>query len=154
PDGAAPEVVIVHAVSLPPRQYGGRYVEDLFTNRLDPAAHPYLREIAGLRVSAHFLVRRDGSLAQFVPVGMRAWHAGASRCLGRERVNDFSVGIELEGCDDESFTLEQYVSLAGLLDALREEWPDLGPDRYFGHSDIAPGRKTDPGPCFDWRRIR
>lgn len=154
PFGCIPEVVIIHAISLPPRRYGGRYIDDLFTNRLDVSAHSYFREIGGLRVSAHFLVRRDGRVAQFVPVGMRAWHAGVSVCLGRERVNDFSIGVELEGCDEESFALEQYNSLSELLRALREHWPRLGPDRWFGHSDIAPGRKTDPGPNFEWSRIR
>ncbi len=148
------EAVIVHAISLPPDCYGGRYVEQLFCNRLDVGAHPYFEQIAGLRVSAHFLVERAGGIVQFVPVARRAWHAGESRCLGRERVNDFSVGIELEGCDHESFTLAQYATLAALVRGLRRDYPQLGDDRLFGHSDIAPGRKTDPGPRFDWDRLR
>lgn len=154
PDDCIPEVVIIHAISLPAGRYGGGFVEDLFVNHLDPGAHPSFPEIARLQVSAHFLVGRSGELEQFVAVGKRAWHAGASRCLGRERVNDFSIGIELEGCDYESFTMNQYRCLAALLAALRHEWPQIGADRLFGHSDIAPGRKTDPGPCFDWTLLR
>lgn len=153
PPGCRPEVVIIHAISLPPGVYAGRSVERFFTNRLDPDEHPYFREIASLAVSAHLFVRRDGELIQFVPVRMRAWHAGVSRCLGRESVNDFSIGIELEGCDDESFTRAQYDGLAALIAALRVDWPHLRSDRLFGHADIAPGRKTDPGPYFDWKAL-
>lgn len=154
PDGDGVEVVIIHAISLPPACYDVEAVSALFTNCLDPSAHPYFAEVAPMRVSSHFLVDRAGRIVQFVPVGMRAWHAGVSSCLGRERVNDFSVGIELAGCDDESFTLAQYQATAALVDALREFWPALRPDRLFGHNDIAPGRKTDPGPCFDFARLR
>jgi AmpD protein len=148
------DVVIVHAISLPPRCYGGGFVEALFTNRLDACAHPYFREVAPLKVSAHFLIERGGAVVQFVAVDKRAWHAGASRCLGRERVNDFSVGVELEGCDEESFTLVQYERLAALIRALSVRWPVLGQERVFAHCDVSPGRKTDPGPCFDWGRFR
>lgn len=154
PRGEEIEVVILHAISLPPRRYGGDAVERLFTNRLDRAAHPGFADLAGLKVSAHFFIRRDGSLRQFVSTAMRAWHAGVSSCLGRGAVNDFSIGIELEGCDEEAFTRCQYESLDVLADALQRRYPRLSRDRYFGHSDVAPGRKTDPGPWFQWRRFR
>ncbi|MCA1978951.1 MAG: 1,6-anhydro-N-acetylmuramyl-L-alanine amidase AmpD [Thiobacillus sp.] len=150
PDGAAIELVVIHNISLPPGVFGGDAVIDLFTNRLDWDAHPYYQGIRGLRVSAHFLIRRDGSLIQFVPCGLRAWHAGVSSWQGRERCNDFSVGIELEGSDDTPFTDAQYATLAPLVDALKRRYPIRG---VVGHSDIAPGRKTDPGPHFDWRRL-
>ena len=135
---------------MPPGEFGGDSIERLFTNRLDPAAHPYFREIAGLKVSSHFLVRRDGELVQFVPVGRRAWHAGVSSWRGRERCNDFSIGVELEGTDDGPFTDAQYERLAGLVAALKAKHPlrDIA-----AHSDVAPGRKTDPGPQFDWPRV-
>jgi AmpD protein len=151
PEGMAIELVVIHNISLPPGQFGGSGIVELFTNRLDPAGHPFYAGIEGLRVSAHFLIRRDGELIQFVPCGGRAWHAGASSWRGRERCNDFSVGIELEGTDDLPFTDAQYECLDGLLAALYRRYPiaDL-----VGHSDIAPGRKTDPGPCFDWERVR
>lgn len=152
PAGQDVEVLVVHCISLPPGRYGGSGIEELFCNRLDPAAHPYFREICGLRVSAHFLLRRDGGLVQFVPVHRRAWHAGVSRCLGRDRVNDFSIGIELEGTDDSPFEPAQYEVLARLTRCLAQRWPALGPGRVFGHSDVAPGRKSDPGPAFDWQR--
>jgi AmpD protein len=140
----------VHAISLPPGHYGGDCIERLFTNRLDPAAHPYFAEIAHLRVSAHFLVRRDGEVVQFVPVERRAWHAGVSAWRGRSRCNDFSVGIELEGGDDTPFEDAQYAALAALLQQLGRRFPlrDVA-----GHSEIAPGRKTDPGARFDWGRF-
>jgi AmpD protein len=143
-------LVVVHNISLPPGQYGGDGVIELFTNRLDPAAHPYYAEIHQLRVSAHFFVRRDGALVQFVPCSARAWHAGASNWQGRERCNDFSIGIELEGCDGEAFDPVQYVTLNRLLTALRQAYAI---EAVVGHSDIAPGRKTDPGPCFDWSKV-
>lgn len=144
-------LAVVHAISLPPNQFGGTGVEQLFANSLDPAAHPYYAALKGLRVSAHFFVRRDGSVIQFVPCEKRAWHAGASSWRGRERCNDFSVGIELEGCDELPFELPQYESLARLLEALARRYPlsDVA-----GHADIAPGRKTDPGPRFEWPRLR
>lgn len=150
PAGMPIELVVIHNISLPPGEYGGNGVIELFTNRLDPQAHPYYAEIHQRQVSAHFFIRRDGELIQFVPCGKRAWHAGVSNWQGRERCNDFSIGIELEGSDDEAFTEQQYVSLNNLLMALKNAYPITG---ITGHSDIAPGRKTDPGPCFDWSRI-
>jgi N-acetyl-anhydromuramoyl-L-alanine amidase len=144
-------LVVVHAISLPPDCFGGPGVEQLFTNRLDPAEHPYYAAIEHLRVSAHFFIRRDGELVQFVSIEDRAWHAGVSQWRGRERCNDFSVGIELEGCDSLPFEAVQYERLAELLNCLDKVLP--GHD-VAGHSDIAPGRKTDPGPCFDWARLR
>lgn len=145
------DLLVIHAISLPPGRFGGPGIEQLFTNRLDPAAHPYYREIAGLRVSSHFLIRRDGSLVQFVACGRRAWHAGVSVWQGRERCNDFSIGVELEGTDEQPFEAAQYTRLVALTQALRGRYPltDLA-----GHADIAPGRKTDPGPHFDWARYR
>lgn len=151
PEGNTVELLVVHAISLPPDQFGGPGVEQLFTNTLDPEQHDYYAQIAHLRVSAHFFVRRDGEIIQFVPVTMRAWHAGVSRWRERERCNDFSVGIELEGCDTIAFEDAQYVSLGLLIRALRDALPIA---EMLGHSDIAPGRKTDPGPYFDWGRVR
>ena len=150
PAPAATPLLVVHNISLPPYRYGGSGVAELFTNTLDPAAHPFYAEIAHLRVSCHFFIRRDGSLVQFVPVHRRAWHAGASQWQGRERCNDFSIGVELEGCDELPFEAAQYASLNRLVAMLRERYPSLS---AVGHSDIAPGRKTDPGPCFDWSRL-
>jgi len=144
-------LLVVHAISLPPGEFGGNGVKHLFTNCLDPDAHPYYRELHGLRVSAHFFIRRDGSVIQFVPTLRRAWHAGISHWRGRERCNDFSLGIELEGCDDQPFTHIQYVRLARLIRILRRTYAI---EEIVGHSDIAPARKTDPGPCFDWQRLR
>lgn len=151
PEGEAVRLIVIHAISLPPGRFGGDGIERLFTNTLDTEAHPYYREIRDLRVSAHFLVRRDGSLTQFVPCRLRAWHAGASRWRGLERCNDFSVGIELEGCDEQPFADAQYAALAQLVRHLRRELPV---EDIVGHADIAPGRKTDPGPHFDWARLR
>ncbi len=150
-DRAAGEVVtllVVHSISLPPGEFGGDAIVRFFTNRLDPAAHPYFAEIAHLRVAAHFLVRRDGSVVQFVPVNRRAWHAGESVWRGRSRCNDFSVGIELEGHDTAGFEPAQYRSFAALASALQAVLPLSA---IAAHSDIAPVRKTDPGPFFDWR---
>ena len=151
PAGSAIELLVIHNISLPPGEFGGPGIVELFTNRLDPGAHPYYREIAGPKVSAHFLIRRDGELFQFVPCGRRAWHAGESNWRGRSRCNDFSLGIELEGTDDVPFEDAQYERLAGLARALATDYPGI---HSVGHSDIAPGRKTDPGPCFDWARYR
>jgi len=150
PRGAEISLVVLHSISLPPGEFGGDAIERLFTNRLDPEAHPYFREIARLRVSSHFLVRRDGGLVQFVPPRRRAWHAGVSAWRGRPRCNDFSVGVELEGTEDLPFTHAQYAQLAALLKKLRRTLPlrDLA-----AHSDVAPGRKTDPGVHFDWARL-
>ena len=150
PEHEAVRLVVIHNISLPPGEFGGDAVVRLFTNQLDWDAHPYFQSIRGLRVSAHFLIRRDGTLTQFVPCDLRAWHAGQSCWHGRERCNDFSVGIELEGTDDQPFTEAQYATLMPLLAALRQAYPI---EAVVGHSDIAPGRKTDPGVCFDWGRI-
>ncbi len=150
PEGVTICLVVIHNISLPPGQFGGDGVEQLFTNTLDPDAHPYYRDIARLRVSAHFFLRRNGALVQYVSCERRAWHAGVSHWQGRERCNDFSVGIELEGADDTPFTEAQYECLADLLRALAERYPIQA---VVGHSDIAPGRKTDPGPYFDWGRL-
>ena len=148
PPGAEPSLLVVHSISLPPGEYGGAAIEQLFANRLDPRAHPYFREVAALKVSAHFLVRRDGELVQFVPVGRRAWHAGASRWRGRSRCNDFSLGVELEGLDGAPFEAAQYRALERLVRALRAALPLR---HVAAHSDVAPGRKTDPGAGFAWR---
>lgn len=145
-------LLVIHNISLPPGEFGGPYIEDLFLNRLDPQAHPYFQEIAGLHVSAHLLIRREGSVVQFVPFDQRAWHAGQSSFQGREQCNDFSIGIELEGCDDQAYTARQYQQLQIITQALMDSYPELNPQRITGHSDIAPGRKTDPGPAFDWDR--
>jgi AmpD protein len=144
-------LLVLHAISLPPGEFGGDGVEHLFTNRLNPALHPFYENIHGLRVSAHFFIRRDGRVVQFVPTGLRAWHAGASHWRDRVRCNDFSLGIELEGCDDRPFADIQYVRLARLIRILRHAYPI---EEVVGHADIAPGRKTDPGPFFDWPRLR
>lgn len=141
---------MIHNISLPPGEFGGPWIEDLFMNRLNPAAHPYFAGIAAMRVSAHFLIRRDGEVLQFVDPEKRAWHAGVSSWQGRERVNDFSLGIELEGTDDQPFEDVQYAALNALLASLFQRYGKLP---LAGHSDIAPERKTDPGPHFDWSRI-
>lgn len=154
PAGCRPQLVVIHGISLPPGEYGGPWIERLFTNRLPPDVHPYFATIAGLRVSAHVLIRRDGGLLQFVPFDQRAWHAGESCWQGRECCNDYSVGIELEGVDDAAYEDVQYEALAGVLDALFAAYPELGPGSLAGHSDIAPGRKTDPGSAFDWPRLQ
>jgi len=151
PPGESITLLVVHSISLPPGCFDGDAVEKLFTNCLDPAAHPSFSELADLRVSAHFLVRRDGSTIQFVPVTRRAWHAGKSSWRGRERCNDFSVGVELEGTETSPYTDEQYLQLAALTRALRTMLPIV---EFAAHSDIAPARKRDPGPGFDWARFR
>lgn len=150
PAGQPLRLIVVHAISLPPGMFGGDDVERLFTNTLDAEAHPYFRDVHALRVSAHFFIRRDGEIIQFVPCSMRAWHAGESSWQGMERCNDFSVGIELEGCDDQPFDPPQYAALARLIGILRQRYPIEG---IVGHVDIAPGRKTDPGPHFDWAQL-
>lgn len=150
PAGMPVDLVVIHNISLPPGEFGGNGVIDLFTNRLDPQAHPYYAGIHQLKVSAHFFIRRDGELIQFVPCDRRAWHAGVSHWQGRERCNDFSIGIELEGDDHSPFEPAQYATLNALLAALRRVYPIRA---ITGHADIAPGRKTDPGPHFDWSRI-
>jgi AmpD protein len=153
PPGAAIELVVVHGISLPPGEFGGPWVERLFTNSLPPEVHPFFATIAELRVSAHLLIRRDGSLVQFVPFHARAWHAGASAWQHRVACNDFSIGIELEGDDAVPYEAAQYRQLAEVIAALGRAYATLAPDAVTGHSDIAPGRKTDPGPLFDWRRF-
>lgn len=150
PSDCAVCLIVVHAISLPPDEFGGGGVEQLFTNRLVGAEHPYFATICDLRVSAHFFIRRDGEVVQFVSTDRRAWHAGVSNWRGRERCNDFSVGIELEGCDTRPFTDLQYRELARLIELLSDRYAIA---EVVGHSDIAPGRKTDPGPFFDWRRL-
>ena len=145
---------MVHGISLPPGQFGSGDIEALFTNKLDPTAHPYFAEVAHLEVSAHFLIRRTGEVVQFVSADERAWHAGVSSWCGREHCNDFSIGIELEGTDDAPYEDPQYEALAALISLLRKHYPSIRSDAIVGHSDIAPGRKTDPGPAFDWQRVR
>lgn len=154
PKGVEIDVLVLHAISLPPGCYDGDFIEQFFTNRLNFNAHPYFAELRSLKVSAHFLIRRSGALLQFVPTHRRAWHAGESNFRGREQVNDFSLGIELEGCDEEPFAAAQYEALADLVRLLMDGYPAIRPDHIVGHSDIAPGRKTDPGRCFDWNRLR
>ena len=151
PPGVPVSLAVIHNISLPPGEFGGDGIVRLFTNALDCAAHPYYGTLAGLRVSAHFLVRRSGELLQFVPCARRAWHAGVSAWCGRGGCNDFSIGIELEGADDVPYTERQYGVLAELTRALQAAYPIAG---IAGHCDIAPGRKTDPGPSFDWPRYR
>jgi len=150
PAGTVVDLAVVHNISLPPHQFGGDHVAEFFLNRLDPAAHPFFATLAGVRVSAHFYIRRAGELVQFVSCEQRAWHAGASRWNARERCNDFSIGIELEGSDLVPYRDAQYAALADLLQALQVRYP-IGD--VVGHCDIAPGRKTDPGPFFDWTRL-
>ena len=142
--------IVIHNISLPPGQFGGGWIDDLFLNKLDPQAHPYFEEIADLKVSAHLLIRRNGEVIQYVPFHQRAWHAGMSCWDDRECCNDFTIGIELEGCDDNSFEEIQYTNLVMTVQALIKVYPKLSVNRVKGHSDIASGRKTDPGPYFDW----
>ncbi|RUQ33768.1 MAG: 1,6-anhydro-N-acetylmuramyl-L-alanine amidase AmpD [Candidatus Competibacteraceae bacterium] len=154
PAGMDIDLIVIHGISLPPGQFGGPWIDALFTNTLDPAAHPYFQTIASLRVSAHLLIRRDGDLTQYTPFQRRAWHAGVSEYAGRSRCNDFGIGIELEGVDRVPYTDHQYQRLAAVIPALRQAYPAIHPERLAGHADIAPGRKTDPGPAFDWVRLR
>jgi len=149
PQGEEISLLVVHNISLPPGQFLNGYASDLFLNRLDVGAHPWFANVVGLRVSAHFLIDRHGDIDQFVACGERAWHAGVSNFAGRERCNDFSIGVELEGADDVPFTDAQYDRLAELTDCLRVRYPLRA---VRGHSHVAPTRKTDPGPCFDWKR--
>jgi AmpD protein len=151
PAGTTITLLIVHAISLPPGEFGGDAIQRFFTNRLDPGAHPYYATISHLRVSAHFLIRRDGTLLQFVSCNDRAWHAGVSSWRGRARCNDFSIGAELEGADDVPYAPPQYAMLARLIKALSRRYPIAD---VAGHSDVAPARKTDPGRAFDWARLR
>ncbi len=154
PDDASVSLLVVHNISLPPGQFGGPEIEDFFCNRLDHTAHPYFETIAGMQVSAHALIRRDGSMVQFVSLLDRAWHAGRSSFQGEEECNDFSIGIELEGADAVPYTEDQYRQLAATAHLIMTAWPAITPERLTGHCDISPGRKTDPGPAFDWSHFR
>jgi len=153
PSGCDIDLIVVHGISLPPGEFGGPHIEQLFCNCLDPHAHEYFRAIAAVKVSVHLLIRRGGDLVQFVAFSQRAWHAGESRFGDRVRCNDFSIGIELEGTDRTPYEDVQYERLGGVCLALMHRWPAIGPHRIVGHSDIAPARKTDPGPTFDWPRL-
>ncbi|NVK21029.1 MAG: 1,6-anhydro-N-acetylmuramyl-L-alanine amidase AmpD [Kangiellaceae bacterium] len=147
-------LLVIHNISLPPHQFGGPYIDQLFTGSLDPNEHEYFKEISGLRVSSHLLIRRDGELVQYVPLHQRAWHAGVSSFQGREKCNDFAIGIELEGADDVPYEPVQYQVLAQVTKLIQKAYPEINEERITGHSDIAPGRKTDPGAAFDWQAYR
>lgn len=153
PPGVAIDLLVIHGISLPPGEFGGPFIDALFTGTLDLQAHPFFQQLAGLRVSAHLLIRRDGAVVQYVSLHERAWHAGESQFEGRSGCNDFSIGIELEGCDELPYTPAQYSILAELIGILRTIWPALSPQRITGHNTIAPGRKTDPGPMFSWETL-
>lgn len=154
PADATISLLVIHNISLPPGEFGGPYIRQLFTNGLDPAAHDYFRGLAGQRVSAHLVIDRRGAITQFVGFAERAWHAGESRFGDRTNCNDFAIGIELEGTDTTAYTGVQYRALAATTRQLMSHYPQITVDRIVGHSDVAPGRKTDPGPAFDWRRFR
>jgi N-acetyl-anhydromuramoyl-L-alanine amidase len=154
PAGVDADLIVIHGISLPPGQFGGPWIECLFAGNLPRDGHPYFAGIHGRRVSSHLLVRRDGEVVQFVPFRMRAWHAGASQYEGRAACNDFSIGIELEGTDDAPYEVAQYTATAQVIRALLSAYPLLAARRIVGHSDIAPGRKTDPGPAFHWSQLR
>ncbi|PCK08172.1 MAG: 1,6-anhydro-N-acetylmuramyl-L-alanine amidase AmpD [Alteromonadaceae bacterium] len=154
PPGLEIDLLVIHNISLPPGQFGGGYVQSFFANTLDSSIHPFFSEIQNLEVSSHCLIERDGSVFQFVPFDKRAWHAGRSCHQGRENCNDFSVGIELEGTDTDAYTVDQYLQLALVTRSLMSAYPEITAERIVGHSDIAPGRKTDPGESFDWERFR
>lgn len=153
PDADDISLIVIHCISLPPREFGGEWIDRLFTNTLPPSAHPYFEGIHQLRVSAHILIRRDGSITQYVPFHQRAWHAGVSNYQGRETCNNFSIGIELEGTESVAYTEAQYARLADTVAALLAHYPTLTKKAITGHSDIAPGRKTDPGASFDWGKF-
>jgi AmpD protein len=153
PDPSDISLLVIHSISLPPGEFGNDYIDRLFCNRLAPDDHPYFKDIYQLTVSAHVLIKRDGSCVQYVPFDKRAWHAGKSSYEGRERCNDFSIGIELEGTECVDYTDRQYIQLAAVTRALLETYPKLSTQRITGHSDIAPGRKTDPGASFDWGKF-
>jgi AmpD protein len=154
PTGVTPDLIIVHGISLPPGEFGGPWIDRLFTGNLPPDAHPFFSTIPPGRVSTHTLIRRDGEIVQYVPFGERAWHSGRSAYRGRNECNDFSIGIELEGTDDVPYEAVQYDSLVALIKALLVAYPSLSREHIAGHSDVAPGRKTDPGESFDWARLR
>jgi len=153
PDPSDISLLVIHCISLPPGEFGNPYIDRFFCNRLDPDAHPYFKEIGRMTVSAHLVIKRGGEIVQYVPFDRRAWHAGQSVYAGRERCNDFSIGIELEGTEQSDYTDEQYRQLAAVIKALLAAYPTLSGRRIAGHSDIAPGRKTDPGASFDWKRL-
>lgn len=153
PPGFRPELIVIHGISLPPGEYGGPWIDRLFTNTLPAQAHPYFGTIQHLRVSSHVLIDRAGALTQYVPFDQRAWHAGQSYWRGRTNCNDFSIGIELEGTDDEPYDDRQYAALVPLIATLQRAYPALAEGWIAGHADISPGRKTDPGPAFDWTRL-
>ena len=153
PDPDDISLIVLHGISLPAGQFGGTSVEHFFTNRLDYSVDPEFDEIKDMRVSAHLFIRRDGGIIQFVPFEKRAWHAGCSQYEGREQCNDFSIGIELEGTDDVEYTTSQYEQLGAVIEAILSAYPAISRDRITGHSDIAPGRKTDPGSAFDWAKL-
>ena len=153
PEDGEISLLVIHGISLPPGEYGGPYIEQLFTNTLDPQEHPFFEEIKDLQVSSHLLIRRDGTIIQFVPYNKRAWHAGESCHDGRERCNDYSIGIELEGTDDTPYTDDQYKVLENVINVVRENYPLITESNIVGHCHIAPQRKTDPGPSFEWARI-
>ena len=153
PDGQAIDLLVIHSISLPPGEFGGSSIDDLFTNQLDPNKHEYFQSIHELRVSSHLLIRRDGEVVQYVPFERRAWHAGESTFAGQDCCNDFSIGIELEGADDIPYTAEQYEQLADITACLMQTYPAMTTERVTGHCDIAEGRKTDPGESFDWKRL-
>ncbi|MEN9501812.1 MAG: 1,6-anhydro-N-acetylmuramyl-L-alanine amidase AmpD [Pseudomonadota bacterium] len=153
PVGCVPDLLVLHNITLPPYEFGGQWIDKLFTNQLDPNAHPFFAEICHLRVASHLLIRRNGEIVQYVPFHKRAFHAGVSSYQGRERCNDFSVGIEMEGTDFVPFTDRQYQQLECLLPALVAAYPTLSFAHITGHEHIAPGRKTDPGPFFNWQRL-
>ena len=148
------DLLVIHNISLPPTRFGGGYIEQFFTNQLNPLDHAYFATIADIQVSSHLLIDRSGDVTQFVPFTARAWHAGTSVFEGRENCNDFSIGIELEGADDIPYSEQQYARLAEITKVLMAEFPAITHPRINGHSDISPGRKTDPGPAFDWQKYR
>ncbi len=154
PEGIAIDLIVIHNISLPPGEFGGEWMTDLFLNRLDPQIHPYFRGIAQMRVSSHLLIRRTGKLIQYVPLQLRAWHAGDSSFKERRVCNDFSIGIELEGTDDTAYPDEQYSRLIDVTREIIQSYPLITPNRIVGHCDIAPRRKSDPGPLFDWQRYQ
>ncbi|HEY5808002.1 MAG TPA: 1,6-anhydro-N-acetylmuramyl-L-alanine amidase AmpD [Povalibacter sp.] len=153
PPGVVADLIVVHGISLPPGEFGGPWIDRLFTNTLPADVHPYFAAVADRKVSSHLLIRRDGEVVQYVPFHRRAWHAGVSAYRGREKCNDFSIGIELEGEDERAYESEQYGVLSVVIAALCAAYPQLSRERIAGHSDIAPGRKADPGPAFDWPRL-
>lgn len=153
PDNCEPDLIVIHNISLPPNQYGGEGINQLFTNCLDKDEHPYYADIHHLRVSSHLLIRRDGEIVQYVPFDKRAWHAGVSEYQGREVCNNFSIGIEMEGSDYEAFTADQYVALEFAIKALLKSYSSLSSKSITGHEHISPGRKTDPGPFFEWDKL-